>query len=106
MSVSGSTKDQHIMPVTMYHSVCHFVHEIHDKNVILWPAKYVLHSSVYAHWARKISQVLQNVEECCLEDRHRNMCCWTVCRDQLQKELAGLRAEADKIPGKCPALPV
>jgi len=30
--------------------------------------------------------------------------CWrTVCRDELKKEMAGLRAEADKVPGKCPA---
>ncbi len=37
---------------------------------------------------------------------HINVCWWTVCRDQQKKEMAGLRVEADKVPGKCPALPV
>jgi len=61
---------------------------------------------VPAQWTHKISQVLYSQEECCWEDRHSNVCWWTVCRNELKKEMAGLRAEADKVPGKCPALPV
>ena len=79
---------------------------MHDKNVILWPAKYVSPQKRACLVGTQNQPGVVEYGRMMLENRHRNMCWWTVCRDGLKKEMAGLRAEADKVPGKCPALPV
>ncbi len=91
------------MLMAIYNNVYHVMYDLHDSNAILWRAAYVAN--------RDACPVdTQNQPGGCRAKKNasqkRDKCWWTVCRDQLKKEMAGLRAEADKVSGKCPALPV